>query len=274
MGASQSSTVNQTTEVINKSITNMVSKSTNSASAKNVNANMFRFTNGKGGETIDCDIKVGQSIKAKQGIKVMAKFKSLADLQTQLKTALKNSVDQSSELEQKSLATTIGVQNSKQSINQKISNIVESSITNETLNTVNGFLDNLNKYHFINYGKIKCSPGQKIQADQSIVSEQLVELLADSIIENVTSTKTDSDASAESEQSSKLKQSGLLSDLGNLLSGPFMIIGLVVIVLAILAYVFRGSISKIAERKAGVPSSPVNFGNKKMKRVLKTLSKF
>ena len=272
MGASQSSTVNQTTEVINKSITNMVSKSTNSASAKNVNANMFRFTNR--GDTIGCDIKVGQSIKAKQGIKVMAKFKSLADLQTQLKTALKNSVDQSSELEQKSLATTIGVQNSKQSINQKISNIVESSITNETLNTVNGFLDNLNNYHFINYGKITCSPGQKIQADQTIVSEQLVELLADSIIENVTSNTTESDASAESEQSSKLKQSGLLSDLGTLLSGPFMIIGLVIVVLAILAYVFRGSIAKIAERKAGLPASPVNFGNKKMKRVLKTLSKF
>jgi hypothetical protein len=241
MGSSQSSQAKQTNEVLNESITNMVSKSTNSSSARNANANRFTITVGEKGE-VSCGLVFGQKIQAKQAVKVMAKYASKADLQTQLTTALQNSASQASASEQQSLATTIGVQNSKTEINQKIKNIVNTSITNEVVNEVNGFLDNVNNGTLEIKGKWNCGPSGKIEINQDIVSEQIIELLSDAIISNVVGTTTDSTAAAESKQVSDSKQTGMISDLGKALMGPIGIILIIVLALGVAAFAFRKSI--------------------------------
>jgi len=265
MGSSQSSSVKQTVEVLNKSMTNLVTKNTNSASARNSNSNNFRITIGEKGDVQGCNLDLTQKINAKQAVKVMAKFASVADLKSQMKSALQNSVDQSSQSTQAALATSIGVQNSKQEINQKVTNIVDTNITNETLNEVNGFLDNVNNGVLEIKGKWSCaSTGGKIVINQGIVSDQLVELLSDAMIGNTIATTTDTEAKAESKQVQKSEQKGVIDAFAGLLSGPIMIIGLIVVVLAVLAFVFKGTIAKIAEKKAGAFGAML-FGRKKFR---------
>jgi hypothetical protein len=243
MGSSQSSQAKQTNEVLNESITNMVSRSVNSASARNANANKFTIKIGEKGSVTNCNLKLGQKIQAKQAVKVMAKYASKADLQTQLTTALQNSAEQKSKSEQQSLATTIGVQNSKTEINQKIKNIVNTSITNEVFNTVNGFLDNVNDGTLEIMGKWDCAAtGGTIDITQDIVSDQVVELLSDAIISNVVGTTTDSTAAAASTQASESLQTGMISDLGKALMGPIGIILIIVLALGGIAFAFRKSI--------------------------------
>jgi hypothetical protein len=270
MGSSQSSSVKQTVEVLNKSMTNLVTSSTNSASAKNTNSNSFKISIGEKGDIQNCNFNLTQKINAKQAVKVMAKFSSEADLQTQMKAALKNSVDQSSQSTQAALATSIGVQNSKQEINQKISNIVETNITNETFNEVNGFLDNLNSGELEIKGKWSCAKtGGAIVINQDIVSEQIVELLSDAMIGNKITTSTDTATEAVSKQVLKSEQKGVIDAISGLVSSAaFAILApiiAIVIIIAILMFVFKGSISKIAEKKAGISFGTWLFGRKKFR---------
>ena len=269
MGSAQSSSVKQTVEVLNKSVTNMVTTNTNIASARNSNANSFTVKIGEKGDISDCNFKFGQKINAKQAVKVMAKFQSEADLQTKMKTALKNSVDQSSSSTQAALATSLNCQNSKQEINQKVSNLVETNIKNETLNQVNGFLDNLNNGTLEILGKWSCAKsGGVIEINQDIVSDQLVELLSDALIGNKITNETDTSASADSKQKQKSDQKGVIDALGGLMTGPLMIIALIIVVGIIGVFIFRKSISKIAESKAGVSFGKrfgLQFGKKRLR---------
>ena len=264
MGSSQSSHVKQTVEVLNKSMTNLTTSAKTMATARNVNANNLTIEFGEkarpmpGVDPNKCGLNVSQKINATQTVKVMAKFSSVTDLQSRMKTELKNSVDQASESTQAALATSIGVQNSKQEISQKVNNIVETNITNETLNEVNGFLDNINNGVFEFKGVFPCP----IVINQDILSNQVVEMLSDAMIGNSITTETDTAAVAESKQTSKSEQKGVIDAFAGLLTGPIMVIGLIVIVLAVLAYVFRGTISKIAEKKAGAFGAML-FGRKK-----------
>jgi len=234
MGSSQSSSVKQTVEILNKSMTNLVTKNTNSASAKNSNSNSFRIRIGEKGDVQGCNLDLTQTITASQAVKVMAKFASVADLKSQMKSALQNSVDQSSQSTQAALATSIGVQNSKQEINQKISNIVETNITNETLNQVNGFLTNVNNGVLEIMGKYSCaSTGGKIVINQSIVSNQVVELLSDAMIGNSVTTAADTATKAESKQVQKSEQKGVIDAFTNLIGTAGMIYIAIILIVVV-----------------------------------------
>jgi hypothetical protein len=247
-------------------MTELTTKNTNSASARNINANNLTITFGENARPMPgvnpklCSLNVGQKIKASQSVKLMAKFASKNDLQAQMKTALQNSIAQASTSQQGALATALNVQNSKQEINQKVSNIVETKITNEVLNEVNGFLDNVNNGTMEFKGIFPCP----ITVNQEIISNQVVSMLSDAMIGNSVSTSTDTAASAASKQETSSKQQGVIDAMAGLMQGPIMIIGLIVVVLGILAYVFRGTISKIAEKKAGAFGAML-FGRRKVR---------
>ena len=269
MGSSQSSSVKQTVEVLNKSVTELVTKNTNSSSARNSNSNSFRITIGEKGDVQGCNLSFTQKITASQQVKVMAKFASKADLQTQMKTALKNSVDQSSSSTQGALALSLNVQNSKQEINQKISNIIETRITNETVNEVNGFLDNLNNGELEIKGKWSCAAsGGAIVINQSIVSDQIVELLSDTMVGNSITTTTDTTASADSKQKTISEQKGLdsiIDSIGGLFTGPMIIIAVVVIVVAIIGAIVFFVFIKGGSKSPVAAFGAMLFGRKKVR---------
>ena len=284
MGNSQSSSVQQTVSVVNQSMTTMVTKNTNKASATNRNANSFTIV--VGGATLlspasqwgpavisppgqlNCSVDISQSIKANQAVKLMAKFTSLADMKSQMTTSLQNSAASQSSSTQGSLAIAMNCQNNSQSINQSIKNIVDTKITNETLNAVNGFLDNANKGKLIVNGVLNCPPGKdKITINQSIVSDQLVTMLTSSLVGNTTSSTSESKAEAKTKQEQSSKQEGVFDGLSKLIDSIGMgflgpIIACLLCVGVIAYFIFGRSSSSAA------PSVPVStfgklfFGNK------------
>jgi hypothetical protein len=239
MGSSQSSEVKQTIEVLNQSMTNLVTKNQNSASARNINANNLSIdfdTKARYAPGVDpnkCGLNISQKINASQTVKLMAKFASSADLKSQMKTALQNSIDQASTSKQAALATTLNTQKSKQSISQKVSNIVETNITNEVLNEVNGFLDNVNNGTIYIKGIMPCS----INIDQKIISDQVVTMLSDAMIGTSVSNSTDTAASAVSKQKTASEQTGVIGELAGLL-GTMGMIWVAVIGIIVLGVVF------------------------------------
>ena len=102
----------------------------------------------------------------------------------------------------------------------------------------------------------------------------IVKQLTDKLTKALTGTTVDNILSTSVENVNKTTQEGeaggltglvkgFFDGLSGLMTGPFIIIGIIVIVLAILAYVFRGSISKILEKKAGAAFGKVLFGRKR-----------
>ena len=239
MGSSQSSSVKQTVDILNKSMTNLTTKNQNSASARNINANNLTLTLGEnarpmpGTDPNKCSLNIGQKIKANQSVKLMAKFASKSDLQAQMKAALQNSIAQSSSSQQGALATALNVQNSKQEISQKVSNIVETNITNEVVNEVNGFLDNVNNGTLEIKGIFPCP----INITQDIASDQVVSMLSDALIGNSITTSTDTATSAASKQETKVKQQGAIDAVAGLV-GTMGMIWIAVIAIVVLGAVF------------------------------------
>lgn len=268
MGSSQSSEVKQTVEILNKSMTNMVTKNTNSASARNINANNLSITTGEksryapGVDPNKCGgLTVSQKIKAGQTVKVMAKITKLSELKTQMKTALQNSIDQASTSKQAALATSLNVQNSKQSISQKVSNIVETNITDEVVNEVNGFLDNVNNGTFVFQGIIPCGA---FSINQEIVSDQVVSLLSDAMIGTSISNSTDTAAAAVSKQKTASEQTGVIGELAGLV-GTMGMIWVAVIGIIVLGVVFFLPTILKALGGGGSKMGMVLFGKKRFR---------
>jgi hypothetical protein len=217
-------------------MTNLVTKNTTSGSGTNINGNNLKISL-KGAKIKGCPINIGQRIQAEQKITVMSKFNSLTDMRTQMTTALQNTAAQQSSATQGALATTIGVQNSKQEIDQKIKNIVETNITNETLNSVNGFLQNINNGEYDMSGlEYECPPGSPgLVVTQDIISKQTIEMLSSAVIGNTVAATTDTKAVAESKQVTDIKQQGAIDAVGGVITSGLMAMVAPLVALIILA---------------------------------------
>ena len=256
MGNFQSSTVEQVTSVVNRAATSLVVSKTSQGAATSINTNNLHVTIGEKGEVKNCTTMFNQKNYSNQTVKVMVKFTDLNDMQTQLKTALQNAAEQANKSEQEALATALSVQDNVTSIKQAISNYIDVNVKDEAFSSVNGWIEQVNKFEYPINGKIDCSQGGSLTVNQENVSQQTVELLVDAIIQNNLHVSDDTTADNNTKQTNDSDQKGIFSGLSQLFSGPIMmiIIGIVVviIILAILAYVFKGTISKVAEKKAGV----------------------
>ena len=99
-------------------------------------------------------------------------------------------------------------------------------------------------------------------------------MLSDDLIKNTGTSDQDTSQGAGSSIDSKTTQKGA-SDfarsvgdaIGNIMKGPVVVICIAIIILAILAFIFRKSISKIAEKKTGV-----SFGSK-IKKMINAVKK-
>lgn len=269
MGSSQSSQNDTAIDILNQTMTTLVTNNISTGNATTVNANRLKI-NLEGATISNCNMNIQQNITADQTVQVMAKFTSTADLQAQMNTVMQDKVNQTNGSQQGALVAALNVQSTKASINERIQNIVNTSITNNTLNSVNGFLDNVNQNTLNMKGvTYTCTNGEGgITLLQNIISKQTASLLADTIISAVSSTSISSQASSDSDQGNTSKQegiidafSGVIKAFSSFFTGPLMVIGIIIILMAVLAYVFRGSISKIAEKKAGV-----SFGKRRYRR--------
>jgi hypothetical protein len=252
MGSAQSSIVQQTVSVVNEAMTNLVTENSTGGTAKAINSNSIKIN--MKGLTTNCKVGIIQKITANQKLSVMSQFQSLNSMQTQMTTALQNAADQQSKSTQGALATALNVQASKQSINQAIANRVKTNVTQKNFASVNAFIQNLNKGELNMEGAtITCQPGEEgIVVTQEIINNQIVEMLANAVIGNAVTGTTNASASASSTQAMESKQQGLVDALSGLISGPFIAIGVIIIVLAVLSFLMRGKISGLIEKKNSI----------------------
>jgi hypothetical protein len=266
MGNGSSSQQRLSFDTLNSTVTNVVTSKTDSSTVKIDNINSFTgdIVFGPSTDLDNCSFDFSQSIDSKLTLYKMTVFNSKVDLKTQLKTAVDATLATKNATEQGAFATALNVTNSKQSISSTVKNLIENNISDSTYAQFNAGVNNLNeKKGFLWNGKCKNSV---IKLSQQIISEQFVSLLTDAITSTLNMTEIENGQKGGASSENKTKQQGAIDALAGLLQGPFLIIGLIIIVLAILAFVFRKTISKVAEKKSGV-----SFG--KIERLINSVKK-
>ena len=280
--------------ILNGIMTNVISKNSNSATATSVNLNSFTIQQmpptvlvpavpailtpdktailqpyipaivSKAPNITGCSIIIGQSIKSKQSVKLMAKITNINDFKTQIKNAIKTEVSNETKQKAAFLQTAANEASTATKINDLIDNRVETNITNETISSVNAMITNANSGILLLTGNVICPPGGSITNMQEIITSQIAELLTTSL--TGTTLSNDIDDTSDTTIKNKIDQEGK-----GLFSGLEM---LVYAAVAIVALIILGVIAKLVLSK-GVSSTPaataVAFG-KKLKRMLKVNS--
>jgi hypothetical protein len=234
MGSNQSSTVKQTTEILNKSMTNIVNKNTVSASAKNTNTNSFEIITGPRSDISNCSLRLGQKINASQQLKVMAKVSSTNEMKAMLKSAVDNATAQNNEATSGFLSTAFNNQKSNTEINNILKNEIENNITNENLTECNGLIDNINNGRLEINGKWNCGEQGPIVIDQDLVSSQVVECFANAAQEAIMQNQNIADAVNKAEQANTSKVGGA-AELASAIMGPYAMIVIAIVIAMVVA---------------------------------------
>jgi ribosomal protein S13 len=274
MGSGGSKNQNITLEAVNEAITNVVTTQTDTTDIViSANNTMLNIEFGPNAKLINgCTFDASQQITSTSDIYRTTKFKDLTDLQDKIKSALDEKIKASDDLKQEAFATALNVKVDKNEIKSKARNLVEKNITSSTLRNFNSAAGAVNsKGNFVFNG---ICDGSTIDISQTILQKQLVTLLSDDLVKNTGTSDQDSSQTGDSSDDSKTKQKGAsdfmrsIGDaIGNIMKGPVVVIAITIVVLAILAFIFRKSISKVAEKKAGV-----SFGSK-IKKMFNAIKK-
>lgn len=232
MGSNQSSQLKQTTEILNKSVTNVVNTNIVKANAANSNVNSYEFINE--GDIKNCSYRLGQKINASQKVKVMTKVSNLTDMKTMLKSAVDNATSQNNEATSGFLSTAFNNQKSNTEINNILKNEIENNITTENLTECNGVIDNLNKGIYVNKGKWDCGQQGEIRIDQDIVSNQVVECFSEALQQALMQNENIADAVNKSTQSNTSKIGGISEAISAVL-GPYAMIIIAIIIAMVIA---------------------------------------
>jgi hypothetical protein len=272
MGSSQSSAVSSSITMMNQSITNVVNVNQNTAHATTISSNSFTINLGapqvllwspppgsnqppvfsQPSSCKGCVFNLGQKITATQKVTLNAAITNKSDLQTQLKSALQQSADNATSSQQGALALSLNCQNSKTSINTSISNLVQNNITDETINSISGLVSSANS-GIINM--IGNNDGTVVNNPQEILTQQVVNLISNSLSANTSSTGVTTDASNSATATTTSKQEGLVDAIGGVISsimtGYVLIILGVILCIGFVLYIFKdvigGAVSTVAK---------------------------
>jgi hypothetical protein len=232
MGANQSSSVKQVTDITNKAITNVKNTSTITANTKNTNKNSFTLYIGPNA-SLECDsINLGQKINATQSVSVSQKIASTNDMKTLLKSAVDNAVAQNNASVNGFLSTAFNNQKSNTEIKNILKNEIENNITNENVTECNSILDNANDGKIEIYGSMKC---QTLNNPQEIISQQLVNCFQDALQQAVMNNANIADAVNKSKQDNTSENKGI-SELASALLGPYAMI-IIAIVIGLIVFI-------------------------------------
>ena len=290
MGSASSKSTNQAFTSVSKSVTNVMTSKQQSTNAVQQNTNNIELLFGEKSD-VECNIKLGQKIKSSSTIKSMSTFSDTKELKDKLTAAVDNTVKNSDSVTQGAFSTALNVSNSKTNISQSITNIIEKNITDDITSTLNNAITNMNNAKFTVLGKYKCPPGGSIEINQEIVTEQLTDVVMDALTSTISESQVAVTVAQKVENETKVTQQGAIDAVGDAgekvlkaggeaigdvvgaaglaMLGPLFLIFGVVIVGAVIMYVFRGTISNIAEKKLGVSPAAVKaaFGFGKRRSV-------
>jgi hypothetical protein len=291
MGSASSKTTNQAFTSVSKSVTSVMTSQEQETTVVQENSNNVEVIVGKEGKVTGCDLEIGQSITSTSSIKAMSTFTNTKDLQDKLKAAVDNTVKNSDAVTQGAFSTALNVSNSKTNISQSITNIIEKNITDKTTNKLNSIIKNMNNAKLLIEGQWSCGPKGTIEINQAIVTQQLTDIVMEALTKNISTSEVAVTAAQKVENETKVTQQGAIDAVGDAggklidsagtagskligaagmaMLGPLFLIFGVVIVGAVIMYVFRGTISNIAEKRLGFSAAAVKaaFGFGKRRSV-------
>jgi hypothetical protein len=222
---------------------------------------------------LNCGLKINQRINATQKASQVGSFNNTSDLTTKIKTAVESQLKSSSEAKQALGSLSVANQTNINDVSSSINTRIDDTVKDSVFQALTAKIEAWNKATFINTGTMNCSPEGGIVIDQELVIKQCADLLTSAITGTTISEVEEVTEKSKADIENKVTQTGFaelvksfFDGIANVFKGPFMIIGLVVIILAILAYVFRGTLSKIAEKKMGFSMKKMRFSMKKMGR--------
>jgi hypothetical protein len=282
MGSSQSTNVQQSLAVANKTVTDVVSETTTNVNTTQINTNSFTLnidpsfvSDGK------VRISVGQKIVAEQRPKVNSAVKNESELKSVLTSALQSSADSMSKSQIGALAIGLNLQQTNQTVNQAISNLVETSITNKTITNIDNILNNANNGNITLAGTMR--KGIDVDSPQDIITSQITDTIMNSITQNSVATEIGNRMDAANKTAMSSKMQGLIDALSKLIGSAGLAIFLVawgpcILITCCICACCMGKKKGGGggESAAPAPAAPSAFGKKlkqslKLKRSLKIL---
>ena len=241
-GSKSSSKSTIDTETLNKSVSNFLTSQAASATASGVNINDMKIHIDKmsGG----CDITANQNINST--VKALSSIDSVStrDLQDTIKNSANAQIDQAAAAKTGFFATGSASASAVSDYKNKVSNIIETNITDQKKSEAFASVYNKNTNE-LNIGECGDGPyawsSAKLNASQNIQSD----LVASAIVKSVTTDLQKLDATNTTntsvKQSSDSKTSGLEDVIASIFAGLQGIYGVVAIVcicicLALLAF--------------------------------------
>ena len=244
-------------ETLNKSVSNFLSSKAASATASAVNINSMSLDFGE--LSGNCDIDATQSITS--SVKALTSLDSVStsELQNTIKTAADAQIDQAAQAKSGFFATAPSDAKTVSDYKKKVSNIVETNITDTSKADAMASVYNKNDKSI----KIKsCSDNVKIKASQNIVSD----LVAQSLLKSVSSSLQTLDAtdttSVGVSQAATAKSSGLDDVIASIFAGLTSIYGIIACVIIVIiigvgcAFMMLGGEAKNAVGKAAAAAIP------------------
>jgi hypothetical protein len=264
-----STTVDKTSadyQFVNKIILSVVSSTVVTTDVTSTAGNTFKIVNNG---TIKCNLDFTQTIKSTSDIKVSVKASTSSDIKNAMINKLTDAINNANSVSQGAFSTSVSVTKNVTTLKDEITNIVESDEVSTAISNIIALITGINSGKFINNGKWICPPGSPtLVFNQSVILDNIVTSLMNSITASSTTSKGDNEDSGDVTNNDNTKQQGALDALGsffsgiinaftNFFKGPILVICITILVIAVLAFIFRKSISKIAEKKTGV-----SFGRK------------
>ncbi len=245
-----------TKSTINQILTNLVNTTSQTVQATVINVQTANVSLGNiSGSCTDIG-NITQNMGSTQTVKINLDLTSEQGLRNQIATALKGSIDNSSEQKQGFLTTASTTTNEYNSINEYIDNLTSTNITSTTIQDITSLLNNAQSGSFL-AKDIDCSgmpPGTKSNIGnvvQYMVTQQVVDVLLKALmgqtVNNINDTTSDTDVSNKNKQENS-GLGGIISTLAKLVGGYMCAVVLIVtcpfIVLVLCALICCGGKGK------------------------------
>ena len=277
-----SKTVDKTSveyQLINKVISDVVKKTIVDTNVTITAGNTFKIVNTG---TVKCNVISNLYINSNSAISVSVKNTTKTDMKNELINQMTDAIENFNKTKQGAFSTSIAVTNNASTIREAVQNVVESRDTDTTISNIFELISGINQNKFVNRGKWICPNGGTLEFNQTTVLDNVVNSLMNSVMTSNTGSSTDNTDSSDTKNTNDTEQQGAIDAfgkaisnfmksigdaIGNIMKGPVLVICITIVVIAVLAFIFRKSISKIAEKKTGV-----SFG-RKIEKMINTIKK-
>lgn len=226
---------------VNKSVFEQITKNTQETAASQANIQNMKVVmrNVRG-----CNANLNQTIDAETQSSSEFSAETVADIKNAITTEMKASADaameKSTQLGDLSSLLSDSDQNIQQTVNMEIENVVENSITTENMNKTVAEQVSIQNGQLVIDG-YDCREGGQIDFSQNITAKLAADAVTGAITKAASENKVLSTLAASAGASTASSGGGfaeLVDSIGAAISGPFMYIAIVVVVMIIGALLF------------------------------------